>query len=77
MRFFKGGLRHPHPVHHLVGTAEVADMLGVSQQRVHQLAQREDFPPPVVILSEGSRRIWERAAIERWMTDTGRGADEL
>lgn len=52
-------------------------MLGVSQQRVHQLAQREDFPPPVVILSEGSRRIWERAAIERWMTDTGRGADEL
>ena len=31
----------------LVGVAEVAEILGVSKQRIYQLAQRDDFPDPV------------------------------
>lgn len=52
--------------HHLVGPSEVARMLGVSRQRVDQIAQAyEDFPPPEVVLSSG--RVWSRVSIERWM----------
>jgi len=50
--------------HHLMGAVEVAQYLGVSRQRVHQLAAREDFPRPAAELSAG--RVWETAEIERW-----------
>jgi hypothetical protein len=51
--------------HHLVGVAEVAEMLGVSRQRVNQLVQEEaDFPDAEVTLAAG--RIWLRSAIETW-----------
>ena len=50
---------------HLVGLSEIAKMLGVSRQRVGQLAQdHDDFPSPVADLASG--RIWETAAIETW-----------
>lgn len=49
----------------LVGVAEIAAMLGVSRQRVDQLAAAEDFPPPLAELAAG--RIWARAAVEEWM----------
>jgi predicted DNA-binding transcriptional regulator AlpA len=57
-------------MHHLVGTAEIADMLGVSRQRVHQLTSREDFPEPIAVLA--SATIWEREAVEEWARRTGR-----
>jgi predicted DNA-binding transcriptional regulator AlpA len=57
-------------MHHLVGTAEIAAMLGVSRQRVHQLTARDDFPQPVAVLA--SATIWEREAVEAWARDTGR-----
>ena len=51
---------------HLVGVAEIARMLGVSRQRVHQLATTDpDFPKPEAVLSAG--KIWSKAAIETWM----------
>lgn len=53
-----------------MGTAEVADMLGVSRQRVHQLAARPSFPKPVAVLAAGT--IWRRVDIERWIRDTER-----
>lgn len=56
--------------HHLMGTAEVAAFLGISRARVGQLAQREDFPSPVVRLAAGP--VWESADIEQWARDTGR-----
>lgn len=56
--------------HHLMGTAEVAELLGVSRSRVGQLAQRDDFPSPVVRLAAGP--VWESADIERWARETGR-----
>lgn len=50
--------------HHLVGTAEVAALLGVTRQRVHQLAQRPTFPRPEVEIEAG--KVWSREAIETW-----------
>lgn len=57
-------------VEHLVGAAEIAIMLGVSKQRVHQLAAAASFPEPVAVLSAGT--IWLRSDIEDWMESHGR-----
>lgn len=64
----------------LVGSAEVAQLLGVSRQRVNQLvAAYEDFPEPVADLAAG--RIWAAEAVEAWMARhpdrrSGRAAEE-
>jgi predicted DNA-binding transcriptional regulator AlpA len=57
-------------VHHLVGSAEIGRMLGVSRQRVQQLIAREDFPSPEVVLDMG--KVWQRAEVEKWARDHGR-----
>ena len=54
----------------LVGAAEIADMLGVSRQRVHQLAGEDGFPEPIGQISSG--RIWTREDIDEWARQTGR-----
>lgn len=51
-------------VHHLVGSAEIGQMLGVSRQRVQQLIRRKDFPAPEVVLNMG--KVWKRADVEAW-----------
>jgi ATP-dependent Clp protease ATP-binding subunit ClpC len=52
--------------HHLVGVAEIAELLGVSRQRVDQIASSyPDFPAPEAELAAG--RIWARAAVREWM----------
>ncbi len=49
----------------VVGAPEVAQLLGVSRQRVYQLIDSyDDFPAPVAALAVG--RIWSRDAIEAW-----------
>ncbi|WP_460871842.1 helix-turn-helix transcriptional regulator [Nocardioides pakistanensis] len=52
------------PVPALVGTHEIAAMLGVSRQRVLQLAATDGFPAPVARLKAGN--IWVKADIEEW-----------
>ena len=52
-------------MHHLVGAHEIAQMLGVSRQRVTQLSQRDDFPKPTVVLARG--QVWHTEEIEAWM----------
>lgn len=54
----------------LMGLTEIAEMLGVSRQRIDQLAHTDDFPEPVAELAAG--RIWERADVEAWARATGR-----
>lgn len=54
----------------LVAAHEIAQMLGVSRQRVSQLATSEGFPTPAANLTVG--RIWLREDIEDWATATGR-----
>lgn len=56
--------------HHLMGVAEVAELLGISRQRVTQLAKQEGFPEPAVQLAAGP--VWESADVERWARETGR-----
>ena len=58
-------------VHHLVGVHEIAKMLGVTRQRVLQLADEDDFPAPDVELHAG-RRIWLRVDVEAWAKKNGR-----
>jgi predicted DNA-binding transcriptional regulator AlpA len=53
-----------------MGTKEIAELLGVTNQRVDQLARRADFPEPVAVLAAG--RIWQRADVEVWARRTGR-----
>ena len=51
---------------HLVGVAEIARILGVSRQRVHQIvASSPDFPEPEAVLTAG--KIWSRAALDEWL----------
>ncbi len=60
--------------HHLVGVAEIAAMLGVSRQRVDELAKSgAGFPQPAAVLTAG--RIWEREDVEAWARETGRAYD--
>ena len=47
-----------------VGVHELTFMLGVSRQRVDQLARKEGFPEPVAHLKVG--RIWRTVDIEAW-----------
>lgn len=53
------------PVHHLVGVTEIAKMLGVSRQYVLQLAARDDFPQPTVVLA-GNKKVWHTEEVEEW-----------
>lgn len=56
----------------LVGVAEIAEILGVSRQRVHAISKtHDDFPAPVAELSAG--RIWLRKDIESWVRQTRPG----
>jgi predicted DNA-binding transcriptional regulator AlpA len=59
--------------HHLVGSAEIAGMFGVSRQYVDRLSREAGFPEPEVTLVSG--RIWSREAIETWAKATGRTVD--
>ncbi len=50
---------------HLVGVAEVAELLGVTRQRVNQLIEiYEDFPVPEIVLKSG--RVWRTREVEAW-----------
>jgi predicted DNA-binding transcriptional regulator AlpA len=49
----------------LIGAHEIRDMLGVSRQRVYQLAGREDFPRPFATLAQG--KIWLVEDVEAWI----------
>lgn len=48
----------------LMGTAEVAALLGVSRQRVLKLAEKPDFPRPLAVLSMG--KVWRGSQIRLW-----------
>ena len=61
----------------LIGASEVADMLGVKRQRVHQLSKNKpDFPIPLVHVAMGP--LWDQRAIDafdrHWTRQPGRPA---
>lgn len=55
---------------YLVGTHEIAAMLGVSRQRAQQIARQKGFPKPYDVLHMG--KVWKRRAVEQWALDRGR-----
>jgi predicted DNA-binding transcriptional regulator AlpA len=54
----------------LMSTVEIAELLGVSRQRVDQLSRSDQFPEPAAELAVG--RVWAKADIVAWATETGR-----
>lgn len=54
----------------LVGTSEIAALAGVSRSAVTNWVSRDSsFPQPVAVLACG--QIWEKTAIDRWLTENG------
>lgn len=55
----------------LMTSSQVAELLGISRQRVDQIVKTDPtFPPPDAVLPSG--RIWKRETIERWAREAGR-----
>jgi predicted DNA-binding transcriptional regulator AlpA len=51
-----------------MGAAEIAERLGVSRTRVHQIVAADPaFPAPVATLASG--KIWSADDIERWIAE--------
>ena len=53
-----------------MGLTEIAQLLGVSRQRVHQLSKADGFPEPTAVLAAGP--VWETVAVEKWAREAGR-----
>lgn len=52
----------------LIGTKEIAAMLGITQGWVREnINKRPDFPAPVINVSQRIRK-WSRAEVIKWMT---------
>lgn len=58
------------PVEDYVGSAEIAEMFGVSRQRAYQLTSRPDFPAPMVRLKAGA--FWRTEDVRAWAEARGR-----
>ena len=46
------------------GVTEVAEIIGVSRQRLSKLRERPDFPDPIGVLAQGP--IWDLDQVEAW-----------
>lgn len=57
-------------MHHLVGQWEIAQLLGLSRQRVSQLARERNFPLPAADLH--GMQVWCTDDIVEWAEKTGR-----
>lgn len=55
---------------HLMGIAEIAELLGVSRTRIHQLRTEGVLLEPYDSLAMGP--VWLRADVEQWARETGR-----
>lgn len=56
---------------YLVGTSEIAELLGVSRQRADRITKDEpNFPEPEASLNSG--RVWSRQAVLTWARMRGR-----
>jgi len=54
----------------LVGVSEVAELLGVSRQRVSELAKVDYFPKPLAHLKSGP--VWDRVSLTHFLEDWDR-----
>lgn len=63
------GHTDPVPPPDVLGVSEIADMLGLTRQRVLQLCAEPDFPEPTIL--KGGK-IWDRADVLEWCRRTER-----
>lgn len=54
----------------IVGSAEIADMLGVSRQRADAITRKPSFPRPLGVISAG--RVWLEEDVVAWAEAHGR-----
>lgn len=54
----------------LLGTREIADLLGVKLETVHMWRTRGVLPPPYTVVSD--RPAWREETILGWAEETGR-----
>lgn len=54
----------------LVAVPDIAELLGVTRQQAHRLANRQGFPKPALEPRTGP--LWTRAAVESWNERTER-----
>jgi hypothetical protein len=47
-----------------VRLVEIAELLGVTKQRAHQIAEKKGFPAPAAEDARG--RLWSRREVQRW-----------
>src|SRR5438105_1214197 len=60
----------------LVGTAELAELLGVSKQTISNWRSKEtDFPEPMAELK--STPVWDRSAVISWAREHGLSSEGL
>jgi predicted DNA-binding transcriptional regulator AlpA len=52
------------PTSQTVRLIEVAEILGVSKQRAHQIAEENGFPKPIA--QDGRGRVWTRYEVQAW-----------
>ena len=50
----------------LAGVRELQQLIGVTRQRVYQLAKKKEFPPPYEVLAQGT--VWVVEEVEEWMS---------
>jgi predicted DNA-binding transcriptional regulator AlpA len=43
---------------------EIAELLGVTKQRAHQIAEEKGFPAPLA--KDGRGRVWSRYEVQAW-----------
>jgi len=53
----------------LMGTSEIAALLGVSRQRVLVIARQPGFPKPLAVLKMGN--VWRSRDIQEWAKRRG------
>jgi predicted DNA-binding transcriptional regulator AlpA len=47
-----------------VRVVEIAELLGVTKQRAHQIAEEKGFPAPLA--EDASGRVWSRYEVQAW-----------
>tara|TARA_B100000780_G_scaffold153153_1_gene107044 strand:- start:1302 stop:1514 length:213 start_codon:yes stop_codon:yes gene_type:complete len=62
----------------LLRVGEVAELLGVSKSYIYKMAQTTDFPKPVVLGDENTKRSasrWVLTEVEDWVSSRPRGKE--
>lgn len=54
------------PVADILGTSEVAEVLGTSKQRIHDLRKMVEFPEPMKVLA--STPLWDKNDILQFLS---------